>query len=136
VTSHGIVEVPDDAIWPTYAYANEARMSAQARQGRIKRLITEITTLKTGLAEGIWVKHGISRLDIMKVLIVGPQGTPYENGLFEFDLFCPLAFPIVSPTMKFKGTNGGTMSINPNLHPNGKGKLLFFYPLTYLFSKY
>jgi hypothetical protein len=136
VTSHGIVEVPDDAIWPTYAYANEARMSAQARQGRIKRLITEVTTLKTGLAEGIWVKHGISRLDVMKVLIVGPQGTPYENGLFEFDLFCPLAFPIVSPTMKFKGTNGGTMSINPNLHPNGKGKSLFSYPLTYLFSKY
>lgn len=66
VTTHGIVEVPDEQIWPTYAFANEARYATQPKQGRIKRLITDITTLKTGLAEGIYVKHAMSRLDAMK----------------------------------------------------------------------
>jgi len=41
-------------------------MFIQSPRGRIKRLITEITTLKTGLSSGIYVKHGMSRLDVIK----------------------------------------------------------------------
>ena len=66
VTTHGIVEVPDEKIWPTYAFGRKARAATELRKGRMKRLITEITTLKTGLAEGIYVKHAMSRLDVMK----------------------------------------------------------------------
>lgn len=32
----------------------------------MRKLITEVTTLKTGLAEGIFVKHALSRLDCVK----------------------------------------------------------------------
>jgi hypothetical protein len=63
---HGIVEVPDDQVWPTYHFAREAQMAAQSRRGRIKRLVTEVTTLKTGLSSVIYVKHAMSRLDVMK----------------------------------------------------------------------
>lgn len=63
---HGIVEVPDDQIWPCFHFAREAQMITQSPRGRVKRLITEITTLKTGLSSGIYVKHGMSRLDVMK----------------------------------------------------------------------
>lgn len=66
LATHGIIEVPDNYIWPTYAFTRQAQAAAQLRQGRIKRLITEVTTLKTGLAEGIFVKHAMSRLDVMK----------------------------------------------------------------------
>jgi len=64
--THGITEVPDEKIWPTYAFGRKARAATELRKGRMKRLITEITTLKTGLAEGIYVKHAMSRLDVMK----------------------------------------------------------------------
>ena len=30
-----------------------------------------------------------NRMDVLKVLIVGPEGTPYQNGCFEFDVFLP-----------------------------------------------
>jgi hypothetical protein len=66
LTTHGIVEVPDEQIWPTYAFERNARMANEARKGRVRRLITEVTTLKTGLAQGIYVKHAMSRLDCMK----------------------------------------------------------------------
>ena len=63
---YGVVEVSDDQIWPTYSYAREARGLTQSPAGRIRRLITEITSLKTGLSSGIYVKHAMSRLDVMK----------------------------------------------------------------------
>lgn len=63
---HGIVEVADEKLRERYAFAREAMRGGDGRKGRVKRLITEVTTLKTGLAEGIWVKHAISRLDCMK----------------------------------------------------------------------
>jgi hypothetical protein len=66
LTTHGIVKVPDDEIWPCHMFCHEAQKMAQSRAGRIKRLITEITTLKTSLPEGIYVKHAESRLDVMK----------------------------------------------------------------------
>ncbi|CAO2657500.1 Nn.00g036260.m01.CDS01 [Neocucurbitaria sp. VM-36] len=116
---HGIVEVADDQMWGACFYAREAQSLTQSPAGRIRRLITEITSLKTGLSSGIYVKHAISRLDVMKFLIVGPQGTPYENGLFEFDLWCPREYPHVPPKVRFN-TRGCMFSMNPNLHPDGK----------------
>ncbi|CAN9252533.1 unnamed protein product [Alternaria alternata] len=117
---HGIVEVPDDQIWPYFHFAREAQMTTQSPRGRVKRLIIEITTLKTGLSSGIYVKHAISRLDVMKILIAGPEGTPYENRLFEFDLWCTAEFPYKPPQMFFRGTQGGQLILNPNLHKDGK----------------
>ncbi|KAG9189669.1 baculoviral IAP repeat-containing protein 6 (apollon) [Alternaria panax] len=117
---HGIVEVPDDQIWPTFHFAREAQMTTQSPMSRVKRLITEVTTLKTGLSSGIYVKHAMSRLDVMKILIAGPKGTPYENGLFEFDPWCTVQFPYEPPKMFFRGTQGGQLWLNPNLHMDGK----------------
>ncbi|KAF2270792.1 hypothetical protein CC78DRAFT_588598 [Lojkania enalia] len=117
---HGIFEIADQQIFATNQYAHNARNLRESPRGRMKRLITEITTLKTGLPPGIFVKYGTSRLDLMKMLIVGPAGTPYENGLFEFDLWCPGNYPYEAPKVTFKGTRGGSISFNPNLHLDGK----------------
>jgi baculoviral IAP repeat-containing protein 6 len=88
----------------------------------MKRIITEITNLKTGLPPGIFVKFASSRVNMMKIMIVGPSGTPYEYGLFEFDLWCGPDYPHSSPNMLFKTTNGGRVRFNPNLYQDGKGK--------------
>lgn len=117
-----VLETPDQQIFATHAYRQFANAQNQSPPGRMKRLITEVTTLKTGLPPGIFVKYASSRLDVMKIVIVGPSDTPYENGLFEFDLWCPSNFPFEPPKMRFKGTAEGRLAINPNLHPDGKGK--------------
>ncbi|KAF1841881.1 uncharacterized protein K460DRAFT_265254, partial [Cucurbitaria berberidis CBS 394.84] len=115
----GVVEVPDEQIWPTFAYARQAQGLNLSPTGRIRRLITEITSLKTGLSSGIYVKHAMSRPDVMKILIIGPEGTPYENGLFEFDLWCPAEYPRTPPLVRFDG-KGSVYALNPNLHLDGK----------------
>ncbi|KAH8890245.1 UBC-like protein, partial [Thozetella sp. PMI_491] len=86
----------------------------------MKKLVTQVSGLRTSLPDGIYVRHCSSRLDVMKVLITGPEGTPYENGLFEFDLFCPATFPNQPPRMQFRTTGAGTVRFNPNLYQCGK----------------
>lgn len=118
-----LVDIPDHQILNGHHYAREANQMTSVSPGRMKKLIMDVTTLKTGLAPGIFVRYGTSRLDVMKILIVGPEGSPYEGGLFEFDLLCPSNYPMAPPMMNFRTTGWGTASFNPNLYPNGKGKL-------------
>ncbi|EFX02387.1 ubiquitin-conjugating enzyme [Grosmannia clavigera kw1407] len=90
-------------------------------KGRMKRLINDVNILRSSLPEGIYVRHASSRLDVMKAMIVGPRGTPYENGLFEFDIFCPINFPHSPPHMRLKTTGQGQVRFNPNLYHDGTG---------------
>ena len=115
-----ICDTPDDQILATHSYAIGAKSLTFSPPGRFKRLITEITTLKTGLPPGIFVRYCENRPDVLKVAIIGPGGTPYENGIFEFDFFCNSKYPHKPPMVHFKGTGGGRISINPNLYHCGK----------------
>ena len=63
--------------------ANDARALNESPRNRIKRLVTEISEMSTSLPLNIFVKADTGRPDVMKCLIVGPEGTPYECGLFE-----------------------------------------------------
>jgi ubiquitin-protein ligase len=114
-----IQSVDEEEMLPTYRYARDAKGLEASEPGRFKRLITEITTLQTGLPPGIVVRYCENRPDILKCIIIGPVGTPYENGIFEFDIFCGKTFPITPPIVNFKGTGGGRISINPNLYADG-----------------
>ncbi len=87
----------------------------------MKKLITDINTMRMSLPEGIFIRHGSSRMDMMKALIVGPAGTPYEGGLFEFDLLCPANFPLSPPLMRLRTTGKRSVGFNPNLYPDGTG---------------
>lgn len=54
------------------------------------------------------------------VLMVGPEGTPYEKGLFLFEYKCPSTYPINPPKVTFL-TNGRSTKVrfNPNLYDTG-----------------
>jgi hypothetical protein len=114
-----MIDLPDHEVMKSHAFASRANSTVSA-PGRFKRIITEITTLKTGLPPGIFVRYAESRPDIMKVVIIGPQGTPYENGIFEFDIFCDGNFPNMPPQVLFKTTGGNRINFNPNLYADGK----------------
>jgi len=115
--------IPDEVMMKNHFYAKEASKVVNPAMGRMKKLLMELTSLRTALPEGVYVKHAESRIDVMKFLIIGPMGTPYENGIFEFDLFCPAAYPQEPPKVQFKTTGGGRAHFNPNLYPCGKGML-------------
>jgi len=55
---------------------------------RMKRLVAEVSSLKYPLPESIYDRYLDYRLDVVRAVIIGPKGTPYENGLFEVDIFC------------------------------------------------
>ncbi|KAF1913835.1 hypothetical protein BDU57DRAFT_520884 [Ampelomyces quisqualis] len=115
-----LLEMPDDKILAAHAHGSAAKALRSNAPGRFKRLITEITSLKTGLPPGIFIRHAESRPDVQKVIIIGPVGTPYENGLFEFDVWCDGMFPKKPPQVFFKTTSGGRVAFNPNLYADGK----------------
>jgi ubiquitin-protein ligase len=49
----------------------------------------------------------------------GPEGTPYANGCFVFDLFLH-NYPQQSPKVQFLTTGNGKVRFNPNLYNCGK----------------
>ena len=116
-----VLELPDDVIMTRHTHASEAQSASNLAGGRMRSLSIQLSNLTTSVPPGVFVRYCSSRLDVMKVLIIGPKGTPYENGLFEFDLFCPAQFPNVPPKMKFRTTGGGRVRFNPNLYNDGKG---------------
>ncbi|TKA76242.1 hypothetical protein B0A55_06389 [Friedmanniomyces simplex] len=115
-----VLELPDDDTMSRHSYGHLAASAYNLAPGRMKSLSLQLSNLTTSLPPGIFVRHCASRLDVMKILIVGPKGTPYENGLFEFDLFCPSTFPNSPPNMLFRTTGGGRVRFNPNLYNCGK----------------
>jgi len=73
----------------------------------------------------IFIRFDTDRLDIIKVLIIGPTGTLFANGCFEFDIFFPPDYP-TSPMLVFfvtTGAAGSKVRFNYHLPSNGKVKL-------------
>ena len=54
-----------------------------------------------------------------KIMIIGPEDTPYENGFYMFDYTYNKNHPFEAPFVKYLTTDG-TVRFNPNLYTNGK----------------
>lgn len=52
-------------------------------------------------------------------MIIGPPGTPYENGCYIFDIYLPGDYNNVAPLVSSMTTNGGKYRYNPNLYVDG-----------------
>uniref|UniRef100_A0A674AC87 (E3-independent) E2 ubiquitin-conjugating enzyme n=1 Tax=Salmo trutta TaxID=8032 RepID=A0A674AC87_SALTR len=78
----------------------------------------EMALLATSLPDGIMVKTFEDRMDLFSALIKGPTRTPYEDGLFVFDIQLPNIYPSVPPLFRYLSQCSGRL--NPNLYDNGK----------------
>ncbi|XP_063052659.1 (E3-independent) E2 ubiquitin-conjugating enzyme UBE2O [Engraulis encrasicolus] len=78
----------------------------------------EMALLATSLPDGIMVKTFEDRMDLFAALIKGPTRTPYEDGLFLFDIQLPNIYPAVPPLFRYLSQCSGRL--NPNLYDNGK----------------
>ena len=86
----------------------------------LRRVRKEHSMLENCLPEGIWIRTWEERLDLLRVLILGPRGTPYELAPFLFDFKLPFDFPTSPPQVYFHSWTNNIGRINPNLYEDGK----------------
>lgn len=94
-----------------------------------KRLLNELkrynksgTSLENGiikLSEGLYLKTFEDDIKHYQGLVIGPDETPYENGMFVFDIEIPYDYPNSPPKVKFLTTDG-VIRFNPNYYACGK----------------
>ncbi|KAJ8730248.1 hypothetical protein PYW07_017286 [Mythimna separata] len=78
----------------------------------------EIKLLKSDLPPGVWVRGYEDRIDLLSVMIAGPCKTPYEGGLFVFDVQLGGEYPRAPPLCHYHSYC--TDRLNPNLYEDGK----------------
>ncbi|KAK7676142.1 hypothetical protein QCA50_020892 [Cerrena zonata] len=115
----------DDVPHYKFYYNNEARMLASSDiPKRSLAIAKELAVLTTNLPvawnSSIFLRVDETRVDIIKALITGPEGTPYYNGCYLFDIFLGPSYNHAPPSVKYMTTNGGKYRFNPNLYQDGK----------------
>ncbi|XP_065307226.1 ubiquitin-conjugating enzyme E2 Z-like [Dermacentor albipictus] len=69
---------------------------------------------------GLYISPEEADITRVHVLIVGPSGTPYEGGFFQFFMKFPPQYPISPPRVRIMTTDAGRVRFNPNLYAHGK----------------
>lgn len=116
----------------------------------LKTIQKEIGLLRNNLPDGILVKGYENRMvkkrnknkiliwvnlcctclqDLFSVMIHGPKNTPYEGGIFFFDIQLPASYPDSPPLVQY--ISFCQNRLNPNLYECGKVcvSLVSLYPL-------
>lgn len=92
-----------------------------ASKAYLSRLSREHKTLRSSLPENILVRTYEDRTDLLRCLIIGPEGTPYADAPFVFDVYLdPNEFPNKPPSVFFHSHTNGKGRCNPNLYEDGK----------------
>jgi ubiquitin-conjugating enzyme E2 O len=86
----------------------------------LKRIGKEHKILRSSLPPGIFVRTWESRLNLLRVMMIGPADTPYEYAPFVIDLYIGWNYPSAPPEAFFHSWTGGNGPINPNLYEDGK----------------
>ncbi|XP_019090896.1 PREDICTED: putative ubiquitin-conjugating enzyme E2 38 isoform X2 [Camelina sativa] len=98
-------------------YASKGKSSKQHSKNWVKKVQEDWKILEKDLPEAIYVRACESRMDLLRAVIIGAEGTPYHDGLFFFDIQFPDTYPSVPPKVYY---HSGGLRINPNLYNCGK----------------
>ncbi|CAF1953920.1 unnamed protein product [Brassica oleracea var. botrytis] len=82
-----------------------------------KKVDRDWKILQNNLPDGIFVRVYEDRMDLLRAVIAGAYGTPYQDGLFFFDFHLPPDYPSVPPSAYY---HSGGWRLNPNLYEEGK----------------
>ncbi|KAJ8947879.1 hypothetical protein NQ318_010025 [Aromia moschata] len=80
-----------------------------------QRLSRELAKMRNTPPQGICVFPKDDNLSSLEVKIVGPDDTPYKNGVFTLEVLVPERYPFVPPSIKFI-----TKVYHPNIDDNGR----------------
>ena len=76
------------------------------------------TNLPTHASSSIVVRADETRVDVMRAILFGAEGTPYAHGAFLYDLFFENSYPIKPPKCYLR-TGNSKVRFKPNLYVNG-----------------
>jgi ubiquitin-protein ligase len=87
----------------------------------IKRICSDMKDLARDPLdkEGIYHYYNESNMSEAKIMMIGPEDTPYENGFYFFQFKFPNNYPFEPPSVKYM-TQDGNIRFNPNLYTCGK----------------
>ncbi|KAI5385317.1 hypothetical protein KIW84_072062 [Lathyrus oleraceus] len=112
---------PFDTVdsFPDHHYDKEGAsvLEAQRPKNWAKKIQEEWKILEENLPETIFVRVCESKMELLRAVIIGPQGTPYHDGLFFFDCLFPSSYPAGPPQVHY---HSGGLRLNPNLYQCGK----------------
>jgi len=99
-------------------------MSRPSRSMAFKRLMSEYRTLLNDSLEGIIAgPKDEDNYFLWTAMFSGPEGTPFEGGVFEAELKFPDDYPLKPPEMKFVDKIW-----HPNVYPDGKVCISILHP--------
>ncbi|KAL0702408.1 hypothetical protein Bca4012_058530 [Brassica carinata] len=98
-------------------FASQGKASKQHPKGWVKKVQSDWKILENDLPETIFVRACESRMDLLRAVIIGAEGTPYHDGLFFFDFQFSDTYPSAPPKVHY---HAGGLRINPNLYSCGK----------------
>ncbi|CAF1957941.1 unnamed protein product [Brassica napus] len=98
-------------------FASQGKASKQHAKGWVKKVQSDWKILENDLPETIFVRACESRMDLLRAVIIGAEGTPYSDGLFFFDIQFSDTYPSAPPKVHY---HAGGLRINPNLYNCGK----------------
>jgi ubiquitin-conjugating enzyme E2 O len=81
-------------------------------------VLKEYEILQKVQPDGIFVRVSEDRLELMRVLIIGPEATPFAHGIFCFDIRLPEDYPARPPILHYWNPHGSRW--NPNLYETGR----------------
>jgi len=88
-------------------YSSNAKSSSNTNLGKV--LLKDARRAYKDLPKphpnaSIFVCYAEERMDIVRAVCVGPQGTPYAYGMFVFDICYPQLYPNAAPMVHFMTT--------------------------------
>lgn len=112
----------DDEAFEGHHYKRPEENQSQAK---VHRVAGEVISMGQSLpvefqGMSIFVRSHEERMDWLKVMIMGPEGTPYEDGCFEFHVVLPPNYPTACPSCNLETTGKGQFRFGPNLYHCGK----------------
>ncbi|KAF7012390.1 hypothetical protein CFC21_026586 [Triticum aestivum] len=90
--------------------------SSNGGKSWVKTVQKEWKILEDSLPDTIYVRAYEDRMDLLRAAMMGASGTPYQHGLFFFDLQLPPSYPAVPPRVYYRSFG---LRLNPNLYPSG-----------------
>ncbi|KAK9886815.1 hypothetical protein WA026_018465 [Henosepilachna vigintioctopunctata] len=83
---------------------------------QMQRIVKELTKIKNNPPSGIWISpKEDDKYNILQAQIVGPEKTPYYQGMFNLEIHIPEKYPFAPPSIKFI-----TKIYHPNIDDNGR----------------
>ncbi|KAL3284707.1 hypothetical protein HHI36_018856 [Cryptolaemus montrouzieri] len=81
-----------------------------------QRITKELEKITNNPLTGIWLSpKEDDKFNFLQAQIIGPENTPYHNGVFNLEVHIPEKYPFAPPSIKFV-----TRIYHPNIDDNGR----------------